>query len=169
MKKAKQTDYKYLEQSKDNCNSIGTITKRKNNNKNKNDNSNFNFNEKLRSSGRKSTKLGTELYNLLLKNKQPLTAHKIHKSLNTKVNLSSVYRTLKKFLQLGLVFEEKIEKESYYYISKKHHHHIICIECGSIMCIPCNLDFSQINNFTEITHHLSLKGLCSNCSKNKDI
>lgn len=153
MKKAEYTNNKYSEKLNDNCLSV----------KNKNDHNHFN--EKLRRAGRKSTRLGSELYNFLLNNKKPLTANTIYRSLNFKVNLSSVYRALKKFLQLGLIFEEKIENESYYYISEKHHHHIICIKCGNIMCVPCIFDFSQISNFTEVTHQLSLKGLCKNCLK----
>ena len=123
------------------------------------------LNETLKTYGKKNTKLGLEIFNLLVKNKKPLTASGIHKKIKLKADLSSVYRTLKRFLELNLISEEIISKESYYFISENHHHHIICQECGYMECIPCNEDFSWISNFTQVTHSLNLKGLCNDCSK----
>jgi len=157
MKKAEYADYKYFQKLNDNCSNASRNINRKHDHNQ--------FDEKLRRAGRKSTRLGSELYKFLLKTRKPVTAGTIYRSLQIKVNLSSIYRALKKFLQLGLIFEEKIENESYYYISEKHHHHIICIKCGSIRCVPCRLDFSQIGDFTGVTHELTLKGLCSDCLK----
>lgn len=127
----------------------------------------INLNEILKFNGKNNTKLGLEVFSLLANNKTPITAGEIHKKINLKANLSSIYRILKRFLELSLIIEEIIDKESYYFITEKHHHHIICKKCGHIECIPCNTDFSWISNFTNITHNLTLKGLCNECSKTK--
>jgi Fe2+ or Zn2+ uptake regulation protein len=126
-----------------------------------------NLNEILKINGKNSTKLSFEIYNLLENNKKPMTANAIHKKIKLKADLSSIYRILKKFLELNLIDEEIIGKESYYFFARDHHHHIICKKCGYIECIPCNTDFSWINNFSNITHSLTLKGVCNECSKTK--
>ena len=127
----------------------------------------INLNKILKFNGKNNTKLGLEVFNLFANNKTPMSAGEIHKKIKLKADLSSIYRILKKFLELNLITEEMIGRESYYFIAEKHHHHIICKKCGHIECIPCNTDFSWISNFTNVTHNLTLKGLCNACSKTK--
>ena len=127
----------------------------------------FNLNELLKFNGKNNTKLGLEVFNLFANNKTPMSAGEIHKKIKLKADLSSIYRILKKFRGLNLLTEEIIGREGYYFIAEKHHHHIICKKCGRIECIPCNIDFSRINNFTNITHNITLEGLCNECSKTK--
>ena len=126
-----------------------------------------NLDKILKFNGKNNTKLGSEVFNLFENNKVPMSAGEIYKKIKLKADLSSIYRILKRFLKLNLLTEEIINRESYYFITKNHNHHIICKKCGHIECIPCNTDFSWISSFTNVTHNLTLKGLCNACSKTK--
>jgi Fur family ferric uptake transcriptional regulator len=119
----------------------------------------------IKKSGYKITKPRKMILNVLLKNKNHLSAKQILKKTNNVVDLTSIYRTLYLFKKIGIIFEEKIDKESFYYLSDKKHHHIICRNCQKTKCIPCEHKFKKIKNFTNIKHNLVLNGLCEKCNK----
>lgn len=121
--------------------------------------------ETIKKSGYKITKPREIVLNTLLQNKCPLSAKQILKKINNAADLASIYRTLDLFKKIEIIFEEKIDKESYYYLSEKKHHHIVCQKCKKTKCIPCEHKFKKIKNFTNIKHNLVLSGLCEKCNK----
>lgn len=121
--------------------------------------------EKIKNSGCKITRPRLLVLQVIVKNRCPLSAKQIFKKINQKANLTSIYRSLDLFKKIGIVFEEKIDKESYYYSGEKKHHHIICRVCQKTKCIPCEHKFKKIKEFTNIKHDLVLNGLCKKCNK----
>ncbi len=89
------------------------------------------------------------------------------------IDRSTLYRTLKLFVDLGLVVSADTgHGETYYEISKPHHHHhLVCRQCGKEQEIEHTLlqrmfdQVSQEYGFKADTDHLVLFGLCANCQR----
>lgn len=87
------------------------------------------------------------------------------------IDQSSVYRTLKLFVELGIVISaENATGETVYEIPKLHkHHHLVCRRCGNEQEIGHEAMQSmfalveQQNGFTVEMDHLVLFGLCAAC------
>lgn len=122
------------------------------------------FKEKIQKAGYKLTRQRLMVLDLLKKNHKPLNAKQIFNKLNNKIDLASVYRILHLFKSMDIVFEERLNHKEYYYLGKKQHHHIICKKCGYAECLPCKHLFENIKNFTDISHNLSISGICKKCS-----
>jgi len=87
------------------------------------------------------------------------------------IDRSTLYRTLKLFVELGLVVSANTgDGETYYEIAKSHpHHHLICRQCGKeeeIEHAAMQHMFDQIfqqYRFKAETDHLVLIGVCADC------
>ena len=94
----------------------------------------------------------------------------VHQSDPT-IDRSTLYRTLKLFVDLGLVVSADTgDGETYYEIAKPHpHHHLVCRRCGKEQEIEHTLmqrmfdQISQEYGFQPATDHLVLFGLCAEC------
>ena len=100
----------------------------------------------------------------LMMNKYPISAQKIHGLCKGQVDLASVYRTLSILESLKIVFKDRFDNKDLYYIADEQHHHIVCKKCGYMKCIPCNHLYERISGFKQISHSLTITGICSNCS-----
>ncbi len=118
----------------------------------------------LKKFGHKITYQRMEILRALIKHEELLTVQRLHLKLKNRMDLASVYRTINLFKSLKIVFEERIGEQSFYYLSDHPHHHIMCRSCGYIKCIPCQQEIPKVEGFTEISHRLTLKGLCEKCS-----
>ncbi|MDZ4765182.1 MAG: transcriptional repressor [Chloroflexota bacterium] len=93
------------------------------------------------------------------------------RAVDPSVDRSTLYRTLKLFIELGLVVSaEPGNGETYYEIAKSRpHHHLVCRECGAEQEIGQNLlqgMFDQVYEqvgFKVETDHLVLFGRCTRC------
>jgi Fe2+ or Zn2+ uptake regulation protein len=93
------------------------------------------------------------------------------REIDRSIDRSTLYRTLKLFVDLGLVVSADTgDGETYYEIAKPHrHHHLVCRQCGTEREIEHTLlqnMFEQIfqhYGFKADTNHLVLFGLCSTC------
>jgi Fe2+ or Zn2+ uptake regulation protein len=90
-----------------------------------------------------------------------------------RISLSTVYRTLQKFKELGLVEEVHLGEGHHHYEIKhgSEHHHLVCLGCGRVVefvCpMSCNLK-ENIANSTgfEITEStVRMTGYCPECRK----
>lgn len=120
--------------------------------------------DSIRKAGYKLTPQRRAVYELIRSCGCLMSADEISKALGGSVNLVSVYRTLKLFEKIGLVFREKTEGVNRYYIDAIQHHHIVCRECGYTRCLPCSHSFGNIKGFSDISHTLVLTGLCNRCA-----
>jgi Fur family transcriptional regulator, ferric uptake regulator len=85
------------------------------------------------------------------------------------IDRSTLYRTLKFFVELGLVVSADMgDGETYYEIAKPHHH-LVCRQCGKKQEIdhaimePMFDRIDQEYNFKVETNHLVLFGVCADC------
>lgn len=122
------------------------------------------FKEKIKKAGYKLTNQRLMVLDFLKENHKPLNAKQIYDKLNKKIDLASVYRILALFKSIDIVFEERFNDKEYYYLGQKQHHHIICKKCGYSECMPCKHLFKNIKNFSNISHNLSISGICKKCS-----
>jgi Fur family ferric uptake transcriptional regulator len=87
------------------------------------------------------------------------------------IDRSTLYRTLKLYVDLGLVLSaETGDGETYYEIARPHrHHHLICRRCGQEQEIEHGVVqqmFDQLNEvygFSADSDHLVIMGICHAC------
>ena len=110
------------------------------------------------------------LETLDLKN-APMTIEMIKKELQVTMDTSTLYRSLKKLVDHGIVYQTDFRDGMSYFEFQgdDHHHHITCTECKSRKSIDTCMakDFLNVQKKTgyTITNHIfELFGLCKNCS-----
>jgi len=91
-----------------------------------------------------------------------------------RLSLSTVYRTLAKFKETGLIEERHLDENHLHFeISHRgEHHHLICTGCGKVVEFKLPLTEIIIERVTQaagfkINHigELSLSGLCPDCQR----
>ncbi len=90
-----------------------------------------------------------------------------------KLSLSTVYRTLRLFKNLGLVEERHFIEEHHHYEAKgsAEHYHLICLGCGEVVEFESPLtdqmrrDIGQKNGFEITGVEVNLEGYCIRCRK----
>ena len=90
------------------------------------------------------------------------------------VSLGTIYRNLNTLKEKGLIRELKFGKNTARYdYNFEPHHHIICLKCGRLEDIKCELH-SDLNKSVEkksgykkVTHQLEFNVICPLCSKEK--
>ncbi len=116
---------------------------------------------------------------VLVRADNPLTVAEIHARLSRhSVNLASVYRTLRLFIDLGILRaidassgSQRFELVEPY---NDHHHHLICTRCGRIAELEgCLLEDKALDvislrirrdmQFQVTGHEVQLLGVCLDC------
>jgi Fe2+ or Zn2+ uptake regulation protein len=103
-----------------------------------------------------------------------LDADEIYRRVQKKqprINLSTVYRTLRLFKELGLVEEVHFEDEHHHYETKptSEHHHLVCLGCGRIVEFQYPLtryvkrNVPAAKDFEIVGTEIRIKGYCSEC------
>lgn len=91
------------------------------------------------------------------------TSHKI-----PQINLSTIYRNIKKLLSEQKIIQVEIagEKSCYEIIQKEHHHYFSCDSCKKVYFInQCPKGLSDIvpKGFHLLGHSITLNGFCVEC------
>ncbi len=89
----------------------------------------------------------------------------------TGYNKTSVYRALEKLLSTGQVCKHTFGgAEAVYELRDHHHDHLFCTHCGRITEAECQTTIpSEIKGFQVEHHHLTLYGLCYDCSLTQSV
>jgi len=93
------------------------------------------------------------------------------------IDFATVYRNLKGFLDIGIV-EQRVDPKGVSFFKLAcdtkgghHHHHFICLSCGKVQPIPCDIDYiqsiSKEHGFEENYHTLEIFGKCKECLNKK--
>ena len=94
--------------------------------------------------------------------------NKVHAQYPT-MSLTTVYKTLEKFVELGELVEVNFDPTKRRYSSVlQNHNHIICIKCYKIMDIfenIGNIKEKKLKGFSVIGQSKIYYGLCKKCSK----
>ena len=90
-----------------------------------------------------------------------------------RISLSTVYRALGKFKEMGLIAEYHLGQEHHHYESRQSspHHHFICQKCGLIsefefpIATQIKKNVPQLRGCEIIRTEVNMSGLCPRCRK----
>ena len=134
--------------------------------------------QEINKRGLKVTNQRTVILEAIRNSHGHVDAEEVHHRIQSKlprISLSTVYRTLQKFKELGLVEELHFSEEHHHYELKPavEHYHLVCLDCGAV--IEFKYPLRQIVKKTEpqavdfdITgSDVTLTGHCQKCRNNK--
>jgi Fur family transcriptional regulator, ferric uptake regulator len=123
----------------------------------------------------RSTPTRQQIIHLFLRKNYALSHGDIEKEITDELDRVTVYRTLKTFLDKGLIHKVLDDEGSLKYALCKeactltgHHHdhvHFKCIVCGQTNCL--NIDVPEVklpNGYTAKEVNLLIQGICERCS-----
>ena len=92
-----------------------------------------------------------------------------------RISLSTVYRTLRMFKELGLIEELHFDDAHHRYEIKpsSEHQHLICLGCGKIVEFECPLspkmkeDIARENDFEVTSVEVRMTGYCPQCRQDR--
>ena len=130
-------------------------------------------------SGQRVTSQRRLLLDLLRHSEGHLDADELYrlaKEREPRISLSTVYRALSLFKELGLVEERHFAEEHHHYEvkRKREHHHLVCLGCGKVVEFQSPLskrikeDVSRQSGFEILNASVSLEGYCERCRHEQD-
>jgi Fur family transcriptional regulator, ferric uptake regulator len=128
----------------------------------------------LKSPGARLTSQRTLVFDIISRGGGHLGADEIYARAhrkNPRISLSTVYRAIAKFKELGLVVESHLGQEHHHYEAghNGNHFHLICIGCGAVIEFAYPLvdrvrdEVSRANGFTIVSAEMNLSGYCPQC------
>ena len=92
-----------------------------------------------------------------------------------RLSLSTVYRALQKFKDLGLVEEVHFDESHHHYEMKSsaEHHHLVCLGCGRVVEFKypfarlIKRDVDEARNFEITGGEVRIEGYCPSCQKSR--
>ncbi len=92
------------------------------------------------------------------------------------LSLSTVYRTLRRLKELGLVEELHFAEAHHHYEVKPsaEHHHLVCLGCGKIVEFECSLsqkmrkEIASKKGFEVTGVEVHMTGYCSKCRQGRE-
>jgi Fur family transcriptional regulator, ferric uptake regulator len=123
----------------------------------------------------RSTPTRQEILQLFLKKEFALSFGDIEKEIPQASDRVTVYRTLKTFLDKGLIHKVLDDQGSLKYAlcneacsARAHHHdhvHFKCVRCGQTSCLSINIPPIKLPRGYKIQEqNLLIQGICENCS-----
>ena len=93
-----------------------------------------------------------------------------------RLSLSTVYRTLRRLKELGLVEELHFDEAHHHYEVKPpaEHHHLVCLGCGKIVEFECSLsqemkqEIARKKGFEVTGVEVQMTGYCSKCRQGRE-
>lgn len=102
---------------------------------------------------------------------EPVSIDALEKKINKKMDISTLYRSLKKMVDTGILYQTDFrEGKAFFEYQRHHHHHIVCTSCG----IKESVDFcieKEIKNISTKSkkfnivknHSLEFFSTCKKC------
>ena len=102
--------------------------------------------------------------------------YRLAKEKEPRLSLSTVYRSLRLFKELGLVDERRFAEEHHHYEAKseREHHHLVCHCCGRVvefehaLAAKIKEDVGRQSGFEITSAEVYLGGYCEECRKKRD-
>ncbi|MDO8687123.1 MAG: transcriptional repressor, partial [Dehalococcoidales bacterium] len=93
----------------------------------------------------------------------------------SRLSLSTVYRTLQKLRQIGLIEELHFDEEHHHYEIKPptEHHHLLCLGCGKVIEFKYPLarlvkkNAVEAKDFEITGSEVRMTGYCADCQESK--
>lgn len=129
---------------------------------------------RLRAAGKRITPQRKLVLNVLAQAEGHLDANDIYdrgRRRDSRLSLSTVYRTLSALKDAGVVRELHLEGEQHHYEldRKDGHSHLVCMACGRVIEVDSEaftqamLAAGEAHGFAVITAHIELMGHCAHC------
>jgi len=85
---------------------------------------------------------------------------------NTELDKVSVYRTIDLLVEHDIIHPVLQKKDTQFYEihEEAHHHHIVCSNCDTDKCVPCDINQKPVIGFSNIHHAVVLTGICNSCT-----
>ena len=92
-----------------------------------------------------------------------------------RLSLSTVYRTLRRFKELGLIEEVHFDEAHHHYEVKPlaEHHHLVCLGCGRVIEFHYPLsryvkrNVPEAKDFKVVETEIRMTGYCPGCRQDK--
>lgn len=126
----------------------------------------------LRNHGLKATPPRLELFRYLSTLSVPVTAEELYFALKDKgFDLSTIYRNLNAFVEVGLAKKEVGSKKEnlYLFLREEECHVLVCVRCGKkVMLEGCpyhevNHSIEKQTGFHVLDHNTEIYGICPSC------
>jgi Fur family peroxide stress response transcriptional regulator len=126
----------------------------------------------LRDHGLQVTYQRLAIYQALYFTKEHPSAEAIYQQVKKRfpmISLGTVYKTLEKFFEVGLIQKvSPVTEVARYDAITNPHHHMVCLECQSIQDIEDTAGEQKIslpvqNGFQVVRQQVVLQGYCSGC------
>ena len=123
----------------------------------------------------RKTQSVTLLLNEFEEESRAISVIELVKTLESKVNKTTVYRVLDKLEDDGVLHSFLGNNGIKWYAkcnscSKTEHTdihpHFQCIDCGKVDCLPIEISIPEIPNREVLTSQVLIQGKCNNCSVN---
>lgn len=130
--------------------------------------------ELLISKGLEATPARVQILSICMDSKLPLDVNFVAEKMGSKAHLATVYRTLEKFVTVGILERIDFQEGKFRYeYMHSHHHHAVCNSCGKVEDIAessrelkaIEKRLSSDSGFSVTKHILELFGLCNKCQK----
>jgi len=97
--------------------------------------------------------------------------YRLARQYEPRISLSTVYRTLRLFKELGLVDEHHFQEDHHHYEVRapQEHMHLYCLNCGRIIEFESELisrlkkEIGRRYNFKVVATEVHLTGICPGC------
>lgn len=128
----------------------------------------------LKSPGTRMTSQRALVFDIISRGGGHLAADEIYARARRKsphINLSTVYRAIGKFKELGLVVESHLGQEHHHYEAGHNasHFHLVCIVCGAVIEFEYPLvqkvrdEVARAGGFKIVSAEMNLSGYCRQC------
>ena len=126
----------------------------------------------LQLKGIKSSTARLKIMQICCSSDLPLDVQEVTSLLKNEIHLSTVYRTLEKFVAVGILERIDFQEGKFRYeFVRDHHHHVVCNDCGKVADIKdsgiekIEQSVSLQTGFIVTKHSLELFGLCNKCQR----
>ena len=124
--------------------------------------------------GQRITTQRRVLLDLLRRSEGHLDADELYrlaKEREPRISLSTVYRSLRLFKELGLVEERRFADEHHHYEAKgkREHYHLLCLGCGKVIEFEHSAlgklkgDVGRQSGFEVVGVDVRMEGYCESC------
>jgi Fur family transcriptional regulator, ferric uptake regulator len=133
------------------------------------------FHDHIRRAGLKRTAQRDHILNVFLQTEEHVSSEQLYelvKAEDPSIGFTTVYRTLKLFLEAGLArYVQSHDGRMLYEHDFKHahHDHLICTSCGTLIEFYSEVienmqdEITRLHDFKASNHSLRIFGTCHNC------
>ena len=135
--------------------------------------------KRLSSAGLRMTNQRALILEIIRHRHEHLDADEVYRQAREKqprLSLSTVYRTLRRLKELGLIEELHFGEAHHHYEVKPSagHHHLVCLGCGKIVEFECSLsqkmrkEIASKKGFEVTGVEVHMTGYCSKCRQGRE-